>query len=150
MERWPYWRARPGLVLSSGPCVRRGRAVWRQRRSVACAEAGGCHGRGFHPPGCKVVAQLYEASLEQQSIICIRCFNNSFGPHCSPSSRRMNETIRVTDTAEISTRPDLLARFVADGKLPKTVLIVDVKEVFNEPGSLRRSRHAAISDQESV
>ena len=42
----------------------------------------------------------------------------------------VNETIRVNGTAEISVRPDLLARFSADGKLPKTVLIVNVREVF--------------------
>ena len=42
----------------------------------------------------------------------------------------VNETIRVNGTADISTCPDLLARFVIDGKLPKTVLIVHVKEVF--------------------
>jgi uncharacterized protein len=42
----------------------------------------------------------------------------------------VNETIRVTGTAEISIRPDLLARFEADRKLPRTVLIIRVREVF--------------------
>jgi PPOX class probable FMN-dependent enzyme len=42
----------------------------------------------------------------------------------------VNETIRVNGTAEITVRPDLLARFSADGKLPKTVLIVHIREVF--------------------
>ena len=42
----------------------------------------------------------------------------------------VNETIRVAGTAEISTCPDLLARFTANGKLPKTVLIIRVREVF--------------------
>jgi predicted pyridoxine 5'-phosphate oxidase superfamily flavin-nucleotide-binding protein len=42
----------------------------------------------------------------------------------------INETIRVNGTAEITVRPDLLARSSANGKLPKTVLIVHVREVF--------------------
>jgi PPOX class probable FMN-dependent enzyme len=42
----------------------------------------------------------------------------------------VNETIRVNGTAEVCARPDLLARFVADGKPPRTVLIVQVTEVF--------------------
>ncbi len=42
----------------------------------------------------------------------------------------VNETIRINGIAEISVRPDLLERFAADGKLPKTVLVVRVKEVF--------------------
>jgi uncharacterized protein len=42
----------------------------------------------------------------------------------------VNETLRVAGSAEISTRPDLLARFEADRKLPRTVLIIHVQEVF--------------------
>jgi PPOX class probable FMN-dependent enzyme len=42
----------------------------------------------------------------------------------------INETLRVTGSAEISTRPDLLARFTANGKPPRTVVIVHVREVF--------------------
>lgn len=42
----------------------------------------------------------------------------------------VNETIRVAGTAEISMQPELLARFEAEGKLPKTVLIIRVREVF--------------------
>jgi uncharacterized protein len=42
----------------------------------------------------------------------------------------VNETIRVNGLAEISADPDLLQRFPADGKLPRTVLVVHVKEVY--------------------
>ncbi|HEV8159082.1 MAG TPA: hypothetical protein VGP58_08635, partial [Pyrinomonadaceae bacterium] len=40
------------------------------------------------------------------------------------------ETFRVNGTAQISAAPDLLAQFAVNGKLPKTVLIVSVREVF--------------------
>jgi uncharacterized protein len=42
----------------------------------------------------------------------------------------VNETIRVNGTAEISIDPDLLARFPADGKLPRAVIVVHVLAVF--------------------
>ena len=42
----------------------------------------------------------------------------------------INETIRVNGTAEISIDPELLARFPADGKLPRAVIVVYVVAVF--------------------
>ena len=42
----------------------------------------------------------------------------------------VNETIRVNGTAAVSVEPALLARFPADGKLPRTVLVIHVKAVF--------------------
>jgi len=42
----------------------------------------------------------------------------------------VNETLRVHGTATISTDPELRGRCVAQGKLPATVLIVQVTEVF--------------------
>ena len=41
-----------------------------------------------------------------------------------------NETFRVNGTAEIRDDADLLARFEVDGKLPKTCLVVTLKEAF--------------------
>lgn len=40
------------------------------------------------------------------------------------------ETFRVNGTAQISVAPDLLEQFAVEGKTPKTVLIVSVREVF--------------------
>lgn len=40
------------------------------------------------------------------------------------------ETFRVNGTAQISAAPDLLEQFAVEGKLPKTVLIVRVREAF--------------------
>ena len=40
------------------------------------------------------------------------------------------ETFRVNGTAQISVAPDLLAEFAVEGKTPKTVLIVRVREAF--------------------
>ncbi len=40
------------------------------------------------------------------------------------------ETFRVNGTARISVAPDLLAEFAVEGNLPKTVLIVSVREAF--------------------
>lgn len=42
----------------------------------------------------------------------------------------INETFRVSGTAQISIAPDLLAQFTVNGKTPKTVLIIRVQEVF--------------------
>lgn len=42
----------------------------------------------------------------------------------------MNETMRVHGTATISTDPDLRARCIAQDKVPTTVLIVEVREIF--------------------
>ena len=42
----------------------------------------------------------------------------------------VGETFRVNGTALISVAPDLLARFEVEGKQPKTVLIITVREVF--------------------
>lgn len=42
----------------------------------------------------------------------------------------INETFRVGGTAQISVQPDLLTEFAVDGKPPKTVLIVSVREAF--------------------
>lgn len=40
------------------------------------------------------------------------------------------ETFRVNGTAQISAAPDLLAEFAVEGKMPKTVLIIRVREAF--------------------
>lgn len=42
----------------------------------------------------------------------------------------VGETLRVNGTARISVDPALLARFEVDGKLPRSVLIVDVLTVY--------------------
>lgn len=42
----------------------------------------------------------------------------------------VNETFRVNGTAKISADPDLLQQFGVEGKTPKTVLIVTVREAF--------------------
>lgn len=43
---------------------------------------------------------------------------------------KINETFRVNGTAQISVAPDLLEQFTVEGKTPKTVLIVTVREAF--------------------
>jgi PPOX class probable FMN-dependent enzyme len=53
----------------------------------------------------------------------------------------VDETLRVNGTAEISTDPDLLARWEANGKQPRSVLVITVKEAFLHCGkALIRSR----------
>lgn len=42
----------------------------------------------------------------------------------------VGETLRVNGTAEISTDPELLARFIVSGKAPVTVLVIRVATVF--------------------
>lgn len=42
----------------------------------------------------------------------------------------VGETLRVNGTARISVEPALLARFEMDGKLPRSVLVIDVQTVF--------------------
>ena len=42
----------------------------------------------------------------------------------------IGETFRVNGTARISVAPDLLAQFEVQRKLPKTVLIINISEVF--------------------
>ena len=42
----------------------------------------------------------------------------------------MNETLRINGTAEIRDDMDLIERFEVNGKLPKTVFVVSVKEAF--------------------
>ena len=42
----------------------------------------------------------------------------------------VGETFRVNGTAQISVAPDLLEQFAVEGKTPKTVLIVRVREAF--------------------
>lgn len=42
----------------------------------------------------------------------------------------VGETLRVNGRAEISTDPELLARFSVEGKLPRSVLVVHVDTVF--------------------
>lgn len=42
-----------------------------------------------------------------------------------------DETYRVNGTAIISTDPDLMAHCEANGKLPRTVIVVTVEEAFN-------------------
>jgi len=42
----------------------------------------------------------------------------------------VNETLRVSGVAKISTDPDLIARCVVDGKAPTTVLVISIRSVF--------------------
>jgi hypothetical protein len=42
----------------------------------------------------------------------------------------VNETLRVNGVAEVRDDGDLLARFEVNGKLPKTVYVVTVKEAY--------------------
>ncbi|MDE3198482.1 MAG: pyridoxamine 5'-phosphate oxidase family protein [Acidobacteriota bacterium] len=42
----------------------------------------------------------------------------------------VNETLRVNGEARISRDPQLAARFVIQGKAPRTVIVVEVKEVY--------------------
>lgn len=42
----------------------------------------------------------------------------------------VNETLRVNGEAHLSVEPDLLTRFAVEGKLPKSVIVVGVKEAF--------------------
>lgn len=42
----------------------------------------------------------------------------------------VNETLRINGTAEIRTDPDLLARFVVNGKPPITVYVITVREAY--------------------
>ena len=42
----------------------------------------------------------------------------------------VGETLRINGVAVISTDPELLKRFAVDGKLPISVLIIEVKRVF--------------------
>lgn len=52
-----------------------------------------------------------------------------------------NETYRVNGTATISVDPDLLARFEVNGKLPRSVMVVSVREAFSHcPKALIRAR----------
>jgi PPOX class probable FMN-dependent enzyme len=52
----------------------------------------------------------------------------------------VGETLRVNGRAEISVDPDLLARFPAQGKLPRSVIVVHVERVYFQcPKSLVRS-----------
>lgn len=43
---------------------------------------------------------------------------------------KINETFRVGGTAQISVAPDLLEQFSVEGKMPKTVLIITIREAF--------------------
>lgn len=53
----------------------------------------------------------------------------------------VGETLRVNGTARIGVDPALLARFEMDGKLPRSVLIVDVQTVYFQCSrALLRSR----------
>lgn len=53
----------------------------------------------------------------------------------------VDETLRVNGLAEVRTDADLLARFVVDGKVPRTVLRVDVREAYLHCGkAFMRSR----------
>jgi uncharacterized protein len=52
----------------------------------------------------------------------------------------VGETLRVNGRAEISVDPDLLARFPAQGKLPRSVIVVHVERVYFQcPKALVRS-----------
>ena len=51
------------------------------------------------------------------------------------------ETLRINGMARISTDPDHLAKGAANGKLPKTCLIIDVREAYLHCGkALIRSK----------
>lgn len=53
----------------------------------------------------------------------------------------IGETLRVIGTAQISTDPALLARFVVNGQAPRTVLVVSVQSCFFQCAkSLMRSK----------
>ncbi|MCD0496669.1 pyridoxamine 5'-phosphate oxidase family protein [Achromobacter sp. MY14] len=53
----------------------------------------------------------------------------------------VGETLRVNGTARISVDPALLERFAMDGKLPRSVLIIDVQSVYFQCSrALLRSR----------
>ena len=53
----------------------------------------------------------------------------------------IDESLRVNGAAEISVNPDLLARFDADGKRPRSVLLVRIAEAYLHCGkALIRSR----------
>jgi len=53
----------------------------------------------------------------------------------------VGETLRVNGTARISVDPALLARFEMDGKLPRSVLVIDVQKVYFQCSrALLRSR----------
>lgn len=53
----------------------------------------------------------------------------------------VDETYRVNGRARISTDPALLARFVVDGKPPRTVIVVHVEQAFPHcPKALVRSK----------
>ena len=52
----------------------------------------------------------------------------------------VGETLRVNGRAEVSIEPDLLARFPAQGKLPRSVIVVRVERVYFQcPKALVRS-----------
>jgi len=52
----------------------------------------------------------------------------------------VGETLRVNGRAEICVDPDLLARFPAQGKLPRSVIVVHVERVYFQcPKALVRS-----------
>lgn len=52
-----------------------------------------------------------------------------------------NESLRVNGEARISAAPALLERFVMDGKLPRSVLVISVHSVFFQCGlALMRSK----------
>ena len=52
----------------------------------------------------------------------------------------VGETLRVNGRAEVSIEPDLLARFPAQGKLPRSVIVVHVERVYFQcPKALVRS-----------
>ncbi|MAO54437.1 MAG: phosphohydrolase [Rhodospirillaceae bacterium] len=42
----------------------------------------------------------------------------------------VNETLRINGHAEIRDDEDLMARFVINGKLPKSVMLISIREVF--------------------
>ena len=40
------------------------------------------------------------------------------------------DTLRVNGVARVTTEPELMARFTADGKAPRSVVIIEVKEAY--------------------
>ena len=58
----------------------------------------------------------------------------------SPLINRLLQTLRVNGRASISVAPELLARFPAQGKLPRSVIVVQVESVYFQcPKALVRS-----------
>ncbi len=50
------------------------------------------------------------------------------------------DTLRVNGVARLTTAPELMARFIADGKPPRSVMLIEVKEAYLHcPKAIRRA-----------